>query len=62
MAAGGDGYPNVASRATTRDLMDQVVADYVSANSPIGPTIEGRVFCTDPNPGSGGDCPVIAAP
>jgi 2',3'-cyclic-nucleotide 2'-phosphodiesterase (5'-nucleotidase family) len=51
MASGGDGYPDVADRATTRDLMDQVVADYVSANTPISPAIQGRVNCT------GATCP-----
>jgi 2',3'-cyclic-nucleotide 2'-phosphodiesterase (5'-nucleotidase family) len=62
MAAGGDGYPNVSSRATTRELMDQVLADYVSANTPISPSIQGRIVCTDDNPGSGNNCPAITAP
>ena len=62
MAAGGDGYPNVAGRSTSRDLMDQVVADYVSANTPISPSIQGRIVCFDPNPASGNNCPVITAP
>jgi len=62
MAAGGDGYPNVAGRSTSRDLMDQVVADYVSANTPISPSIQGRIVCFDPNPASGNNCPVITSP
>ena len=37
-ATGGDGYPNVASRMTTQDIMEEVVADYVTANTPINPT------------------------
>jgi 2',3'-cyclic-nucleotide 2'-phosphodiesterase (5'-nucleotidase family)/predicted AlkP superfamily phosphohydrolase/phosphomutase len=45
IAAGGDGYLVLTSRATTRDIMDQVVADYVAANSPIGPSIQGRIKC-----------------
>ena len=56
MASGGDGYPNVASRATSRDIMDQTVADWIGANSPIAPSIQGRIVCTDsvaPN-----NCPV----
>jgi 2',3'-cyclic-nucleotide 2'-phosphodiesterase (5'-nucleotidase family) len=56
MASGGDGYPNVASRATSRDIMDQTVADWVGANSPIAPSLQGRIVCTDsvaPN-----NCPV----
>jgi 2',3'-cyclic-nucleotide 2'-phosphodiesterase (5'-nucleotidase family) len=57
MAAGGDGYPNFFARATTQELMDQTLADYVTANSPIAPTIQGRIKCVDPNPGVGNNCP-----
>ncbi len=57
MSTGGDGYPNFFSRATTQNIMDQVVADYITANSPISPAIQGRIKCFDPNPGSGNDCP-----
>ncbi|MGH2591553.1 MAG: 5'-nucleotidase C-terminal domain-containing protein [Actinomycetota bacterium] len=53
MASGGDGYPNVAARATTRDVMDQVVADYLSANTPISPAIQERIDCT------GATCPTV---
>ncbi len=47
MAAGGDGYPVDIGSATTRELMDQVVAEYVTANTPISPAIQGRITCTD---------------
>ena len=57
MANGGDGYPNFASRMSTLDLMDQVVADYVTANSPISPAIQGRIVCTDSDPATGMACP-----
>ena len=57
MAAGGDGYPNFFARAATQEIMDQTLADYVTANSPISPTIQGRITCTDPNPGAGNNCP-----
>ena len=57
MVSGGDGYPNFFARATTRDIMDQVLADYITANSPISPAIQARIHCLDPNPGSGNDCP-----
>jgi 2',3'-cyclic-nucleotide 2'-phosphodiesterase (5'-nucleotidase family) len=57
MSAGGDGYPNFFSRATTQNIMDQVVADYITANSPISPMIQARIHCVDANPGSGNDCP-----
>ncbi|HSB02010.1 MAG TPA: alkaline phosphatase family protein [Anaerolineales bacterium] len=47
MSSGGDGYPNFFSRATTQNIMDQVVADYITAHSPISPAIQGRIKCVD---------------
>jgi hypothetical protein len=56
MSTGGDGYPNFSSRATTQDYMDQVLADYISANSLVSPFIQGRITCTT----SGATpCPVV---
>jgi 2',3'-cyclic-nucleotide 2'-phosphodiesterase (5'-nucleotidase family)/predicted AlkP superfamily phosphohydrolase/phosphomutase len=56
MVAGGDGYPNFASRAHTREIMDEATADYIAANSPISPAIQGRIVCTT----SGATpCPVV---
>jgi hypothetical protein len=53
MVTGGDGYPNFAGRQTTQDIMEQVVADYVTANSPLTPVVkafpDGRINCTDTN-------------
>ena len=46
MAAGGDGYPNVFARSTTRNVVASDVEDYVVANSPLGPSIQGRIACT----------------
>lgn len=46
MASGGDGYPVVIDRATTRNIMDADLADYVANNSPISPSIQGRIVCT----------------
>jgi 2',3'-cyclic-nucleotide 2'-phosphodiesterase (5'-nucleotidase family) len=57
MASAGDGYPNFFSRATTQDIMAQTLEDYVADNSPIAPSIQGRIKCVDPNPGVGNDCP-----
>jgi 2',3'-cyclic-nucleotide 2'-phosphodiesterase (5'-nucleotidase family) len=57
MANGGDGYPNLFGRATTRDIMDQVLADYVAANAPISPAIQGRIVCTSSGSVA---CPVVA--
>lgn len=54
MANGGDGYPNFLSRMSTLDLMDEVTADYITAHTPIGPSIQGRITCT------GTGCPVTA--
>ena len=53
MASGGDGYPDFSARMTTRELMDQVLSEYITANSPITPVIQGRISCV------GGSCPVI---
>ena len=46
MATGGDGYPVVFSRGAIRDILDQVLADYITANSPLSPALEGRIVCT----------------
>ncbi len=59
MANGGDGYPNFFSRATTQDIMDQVLADHITANTPISPAIQGRITCTDANGATAPNCPVI---
>jgi 2',3'-cyclic-nucleotide 2'-phosphodiesterase (5'-nucleotidase family) len=59
MAAGGDGYPNVAARAHSREIMDQTVADWITANSPLSPRIQGRIVCTTSGATA---CPVITAP
>ena len=58
MATGGDGYPNVYSRGTTQNIMDQVLADYIAANSPVSPAIQGRIVCTDANGATAPNCPV----
>ncbi len=56
MSGGGDGYPNFFSRATTREVMDQVVADHVAAHTPVAPAIQSRITCTT----SGATvCPVV---
>jgi 2',3'-cyclic-nucleotide 2'-phosphodiesterase (5'-nucleotidase family)/predicted AlkP superfamily phosphohydrolase/phosphomutase len=56
MASGGDGYPFFTSRATTRDIMDQVLADYITASSPVNPAIQGRIVCTTSGATT---CPVV---
>jgi 2',3'-cyclic-nucleotide 2'-phosphodiesterase (5'-nucleotidase family)/predicted AlkP superfamily phosphohydrolase/phosphomutase len=63
MANGGDSYPNFASRMTTQDIMDQVAADYVTANSPLSPVVkafpEGRINCADSNGATAPNCPTL---
>jgi len=59
MANGGDGYPNFVSRITTQDFMDEVLADHISANTPVSPAIQGRIVCTDANGATAPDCPVL---
>jgi 2',3'-cyclic-nucleotide 2'-phosphodiesterase (5'-nucleotidase family)/predicted AlkP superfamily phosphohydrolase/phosphomutase len=46
MMNGGDGYPNTAALGTTRDIMDQVLSDYIAASTPISPALQGRIVCT----------------
>jgi len=60
MASGGDGYPVTTSKPTyaTQNIMDQVLADYIGANTPISPAIQGRIHCFDPNPGAVPDCTI----
>ena len=59
MTAGGDGYPDFRVRATTREIMDQAVADYLTANTPISPAIQGRITCADSNLAAAPACPTI---
>jgi 2',3'-cyclic-nucleotide 2'-phosphodiesterase (5'-nucleotidase family) len=58
MMTGGDGYPNVAFKSTTRNLMDADVADWITARGEIGPTLQGRITCTDANGDAAPNCPV----
>ena len=56
MTSGGDGYPNFFSRATTQGIMDQVLADYITAKGTLSPAIQGRVTCTTSGAPA---CPVV---
>ena len=56
MAAGGDGYPNFTSRMVTREILDQVLADYITSQGSINPSIQGRIVCTT---GGVPACPVV---
>ncbi|MFL6352757.1 MAG: bifunctional metallophosphatase/5'-nucleotidase [Bryobacteraceae bacterium] len=59
MASGGDGYLVLSGRAEHRETLDQVLADYVTSSSPISPAIQGRIVCTDSNPGDALECPAV---
>lgn len=66
ISTGGDAYPVVSTKASyaTRDLMDEVVADWITANSPIGPVVRspgGRITCIKVfDPASANNCPTVA--
>lgn len=60
-ASGGDGYPELISRADSRDVLAPVVAGYVAGLSPLAlpgealaPAIQGRIVC------EGEGCPAPA--
>jgi len=63
MANGGDGYPNFFSRATTQNIMESDVADYIAAHSPVSPVVNaapgGRVNCADSNGPLAPNCPAL---
>ena len=63
MAAGGDGYPFFTPRVTTQNFLDEVLADYVTANSPVSPFVltppNGRINCADSNGATAPNCPVL---
>jgi hypothetical protein len=44
VAAAG-GYPVPPLCITTQDFMDQVLADDIAANTPVGPAIQERIVC-----------------
>jgi 2',3'-cyclic-nucleotide 2'-phosphodiesterase (5'-nucleotidase family) len=59
MADGGDGYPVFRPRMTTREIMDEAVADYVTATSPIAAPLQNRIVCADSNMAAPPACPAI---
>ena len=59
IADGGDGYPVFRPRMTTREIMDVVLANHVSANSPIAAPLQNRIVCADSNPAAPPACPTI---
>ena len=59
MADGGDGYPVFRPRMTTRDIMDQALANYVAAASPLSAPLQNRIVCADSNAAAPPACPTI---
>ena len=63
IALGSDGYPSFAGRTTTGQLMDQAVADWIGANSPLTPAVraypDGRINCADTNGATAPNCPTL---
>jgi 2',3'-cyclic-nucleotide 2'-phosphodiesterase (5'-nucleotidase family)/predicted AlkP superfamily phosphohydrolase/phosphomutase len=57
MANGGDGYPYLYNRGTTQGILDQVFADWLTANTPVAPALQGRIVCTTSGATA---CPVIS--
>ncbi len=53
---GGEGYPVFTPRVTTQNIKDQVLADYLTANTPVSPAIQGRIVCTTSGATA---CPVV---
>lgn len=45
MAAGGNGYPVFTSRAVSRDIMVNVLSDWIVDNTPLSPDPQGRISC-----------------
>jgi hypothetical protein len=47
----------------SQDIMEEVVADYVTANSPVAPAVlgggNGRITCFDADPGTAPNCPTL---
>lgn len=59
MAAGGDFYPNFGLRSVSDGTtLEQALAEYIQANTPISPDIQGRIACTDANGTTAPNCPV----
>jgi 2',3'-cyclic-nucleotide 2'-phosphodiesterase (5'-nucleotidase family) len=65
MAAGGDGYPVTTGKPTyaTQGIMDQVLADFIAASSPVSPFVkafpDGRINCADSNGATAPNCPAL---
>lgn len=57
VAAGGDSFPRIPG-GVTYDILDQDLAEWLTAEGTISPVLQGRIVCQDPTPGAGNNCPV----
>jgi 2',3'-cyclic-nucleotide 2'-phosphodiesterase (5'-nucleotidase family) len=58
MASGGESSPNFTSRMVSRDIMVNVLSDWVIENTPLSPDPQGRISCVRIfNPLSTSVCP-----
>jgi hypothetical protein len=51
-----------SSKCTTREILDQELADYITDSTPTNPSIQGRITCVDPNPAIGPATVTLRAP
>jgi 2',3'-cyclic-nucleotide 2'-phosphodiesterase (5'-nucleotidase family) len=58
MSTGGEGFVKFATERVNSDgtTLEQTLADYIGANSPIAPVIQGRIACTSSGATA---CPII---
>lgn len=62
MSIGGDGYIAFPSnRVTSRGItLEEVVRTWITDNSPLAPTYQDRIVCSDTNGGTAPNCPAFA--
>jgi 2',3'-cyclic-nucleotide 2'-phosphodiesterase (5'-nucleotidase family) len=60
MVIGGDGYLKLPGRFTSNGVtLELVVREWITAHTPIAPTFQNRIVCTDGNGATAPNCPVI---
>ena len=60
MVIGGDGYLKLPGRYTSNGItLEQVVREWITAHTPIAPTFQNRIVCSDTNGATAPNCPVI---
>ena len=60
MVIGGDGYLKLPGRYTSNGItLEQVVREWITAHTPLSPTFQNRIVCTDTNGATAPNCPTI---